>query len=172
MEGEVEIRIDQIRVQDAEYTLSDRDKLDAEPCRGWAGIAGVSRLGPALIAIWRAWTLIGPHEGAKDGKTWVEPGSTNATDLEADCGWISLFGDGTDFGVGINGAMLSPGQRCCGNRSNERATLTCDAWKTAKVIKWQRWLWYRNATAAKVQEDPKKIEVKATATRTGRQSAW
>lgn len=48
-------------------SLSDRGKLDAEPCRGWAGIAGVSRLGAALIAIWRASTLIGPREGAKDG---------------------------------------------------------------------------------------------------------
>lgn len=26
----------------------------------------------------------------------------------ADCGWISLFGDGTVFGVGINGVMLNP----------------------------------------------------------------
>lgn len=59
------------------------------------------------------------------------------------------------------------GKRCCGARSNERATLTCDAWKTTK-IKWQCWFWYRNATAAKVQEDPKKKVERSRQQRLGR----
>lgn len=61
-------RIDQIRVEGAEQSSFLIEQASRRPCRGWAGIAGVSRLGPALIAIWSAWTLIGRNEGAKDGK--------------------------------------------------------------------------------------------------------